>query len=255
MVVVQNAPSEGSTREKGQEFRIVLKSIVSSVGIRFIFLFLMFCFIIWIPFEMRLRTKRRAEFTAIIRSRFRLLIFTILGVLVKVFLISILQEFIMLSLIICGKLRLLPFLKPLPRLLITFVHVLPGLFLPLFLLLSLLSILSLPVHLIQVLLAERVALCLGLQPRVCLLQLLKLFLKQSMHHSTKIAYRCTLGIRVIDLRELEILLFQHVLRECLAWVLNAVGDLHEATRLQSWDQAESNRGERLEAGPRIQNVH
>lgn len=182
---------------------------------------------------MRLRTKCFAEFTTIIRSRFRLLIFTILGVLVEVFLISILQEFIMLSLIICGKLRLLPFLKPLPRLLITFVHVLPGLFLPLFLLLSLLSILSLPVHLIQVLLAERVALCLGLQPRVCLLQLLKLFLKQSMHHSTQTTYRCTLCIGVIDLRELKILLFQHVLRECLAWVLNAVGDLHEATRLQS----------------------
>lgn len=46
MVVVQNAPSEGSTREKGQEFRIVFESIVSSVGIRFIFLFLMFCFLI-----------------------------------------------------------------------------------------------------------------------------------------------------------------------------------------------------------------
>jgi hypothetical protein len=49
----------------------------------------------------------------------------------------------------------------------------------------------------------------------------------------KLTYGGTLSIRVVEFGKLQVLFFEHILRELLAGVLNSIRDLHKATGLQS----------------------
>ena len=154
------------------------EGIVCAIRILLLCLLLL-CFLLVVLVKMRLRAECSSKLICIIIVLLRLLLLILSwGIFVEVFLVSVLQELVMLSLIICGKLRSLPFLKILSCLIIILVHILPCILFPLLLFVFLLCSFSLTVHIVEIFLREGVTLSFSLQARVCLLELLEFFLKR-----------------------------------------------------------------------------
>ena len=97
MVIFDNFLSEGSRGKKGQELGVVLKGEMVTIGVRRVWLLRR-----W-PVEMRLRIEGAPELLiiSVIRScLFSLIILSISScVLIKIFCISVFEEFIMCGLI------------------------------------------------------------------------------------------------------------------------------------------------------------
>jgi len=121
--VVDHPSSKGTTREEGQEFRVVLEGIVGPIKVRlFAILVLILVFFV---LEVRIRAERAPKLLIIWRWRALLLIvFRIRrSVLVEILSVSVLQKLIVCGLIERRELAPLPPLELLLRPLITLIHV------------------------------------------------------------------------------------------------------------------------------------
>ena len=121
--MVDHPSSKGTTREEGQEFRVVLEGIVGPIKVRlFAILVLILVFFV---LEVRIRAERAPKLLIIWRWRALLLIvFRIRrSVLVEILSVSVLQKLIVCGLIERRELAPLPPLELLLRPLITLIHV------------------------------------------------------------------------------------------------------------------------------------
>jgi hypothetical protein len=154
--VVDHPSSKGTTREEGQEFRVVLEGIVGPIRVRlFAILVLILVFFV---LEVRIRAERAPKLLIIWRWYALLLIIVRIrrSVLVEILSVSVLQKLIVLSLIISGELRPLPLFEVFSRPIIILIHVLLDIMLPLLFFLLSFSGFSLPVHIIEIFLSESV---------------------------------------------------------------------------------------------------
>jgi hypothetical protein len=146
IVVVYNSPSESTRREEGQEFRVVLECIVCSI---WVLLLLLFFLIVLCLVEMRLSAESCTELVRVLRGLLRSLLLVLCwSIFIEVFLISVLEELIVLSLIIGSELRFLPLFKVFPCPFITLIHILPCILFPLLLFMFLFGCLPLSVHIV-----------------------------------------------------------------------------------------------------------
>ena len=155
VVVVYYTSSESSRGKKGKEFGVVFESIMCAIRI---FLLLFFFLSVIGLVEMRLRTESCSKLILFIRALLRRLLLILSGcIFIEVFLVSVLQELIMLSLIISSELRFLPFFEAFPCPIILLIHILSSILFPLLLFVFLLSCFPLTVHIVKIFFSEGIA--------------------------------------------------------------------------------------------------